>query len=316
MRRFVNVIFASLAGLLTILTFSGFLGSHHWFLDITASFRIQYTVGLLLLVPAGLVVLQRRIHVVWLLPALLVNALLLGPFFLPLARAADPPAAPLRVLTSNILAHNQTPQAVIEYLQVADADIILLAEIQPDMLAQVTQALSAQYPYLHDAAQRGTFGIALFSRYPLLTAQTHRLGINRHPSIQATIAWQDHVVTVYGAHPFPPLGADGTLRRDSEIAAIQALIAQETGPLILMGDLNATPWSASMRQLISTTDLRYAAHGYGIRPTWPAGGYGSLLVGVPLDHVLVSSEWQVTAYRLGPDVGSDHYPVLADLVLP
>lgn len=316
MRRFVNVFFASFAGLLTILTFSGFLGSHHWFLDITASFRIQYTAGLLLLALAGLIGLQRRIHVAWLLPALLVNALLLGPFFLPLARAADPPTDPLRVLTSNILAYNQTPQAVIDYLRVADADIILLSEIQPDMLVRVTQALSKQYPYLHDAAQQGTFGIALFSRYPLRTAQTHRLGINRHPSIQATIAWQERQITLYGAHPFPPLGADGTFRRDSELAAIQALIAQETGPVIFLGDLNATPWSASMRQLVNTTDLRYAAHGYGIRPTFPTWGYGSLLVGVPLDHVLVSPEWQVTAYRLGPDVGSDHYPVLADLVLP
>jgi len=313
MRRIVSVVFAGCVSLLTLLTFSGFLGSHHWLLDITASFRIQYTVGLLLLVLAGLIVLQRRIHVVWLLPALLVNALLLGPFFLPLARAADPPTDPLRVLTSNVLAHNRTPQAVIDYLQVADADIILLSEVQPDMLMRVTQALSAQYPHVHDAAQRGHFGIALLSRYPLRTAQTHRLGISRHPSIQATIAWQDQVVTVYGAHPFPPLGADGTFRRDSELAAIQELISQETGPLILMGDLNATPWSAPLRRLVNTTDLRHAAQGYGIRPTW---WYGSPALGLPLDHVLVSSEWQVTAYRLGPDVGSDHYPVLADLVLP
>ena len=37
---------------------------------------------------------------------------------------------------------------------------------------------------------------------------------------------------------------------------------------------------------------------------------------VRIDHVLVSPDWHVRSFRIGPDVGSDHFPVVADLLLP
>jgi len=42
-------------------------------------------------------------------------------------------------------------------------------------------------------------------------------------------------------------------------------------------------------------------------PTW------SSLLRVPLDNCLVSSRVVVTAHRDGPDIGSDHRPLVVDL---
>ncbi len=39
------------------------------------------------------------------------------------------------------------------------------------------------------------------------------------------------------------------------------------------------------------------------------------LVALPLDHCLVSDEILVANRRVGPFVGSDHFPVVVDLVL-
>ena len=39
-------------------------------------------------------------------------------------------------------------------------------------------------------------------------------------------------------------------------------------------------------------------------------------IGVRIDHILTSPEWYVEACRVGPAVGSDHLPLLADLVPP
>ena len=48
-------------------------------------------------------------------------------------------------------------------------------------------------------------------------------------------------------------------------------------------------------------------------PTWPT--YNPLLW-IPIDHCLVSPEIIVTDRQIGPDVGSDHYPIVVDLQLP
>ena len=139
------------------------------------------------------------------------------------------------------------------------------------------------------------------------------LDIMSHFRIQyAVLEWQDQPVMVYGAHPNPPLGIRGTQQRDSELTEIRHILGRETQPLILLGDLNASPWSAPMRQIFAETDLRHGSHGHGIRPTW---WFGTQLLALPYDHILVSSEWQVLTYEIGPDIGSDHFPVLADVVL-
>ena len=41
-----------------------------------------------------------------------------------------------------------------------------------------------------------------------------------------------------------------------------------TGPIMVVGDLNATMWSAPYRSLIDSTGLRNARRGFGILPSW------------------------------------------------
>ena len=36
---------------------------------------------------------------------------------------------------------------------------------------------------------------------------------------------------------------------------------------------------------------------------------------IPIDHVLIKGPLAVTALQRGPKVGSDHYPIIADLRL-
>lgn len=314
MTRFLVYFIKGVALLLTLLTFLGFGGHYFWLFDIFAHFRLQFMV---LLMGIGLITLinrEQRGKVLWLFPALLANGIVLAPYFIPVAApvTASPAADVLRVLTLNIYARNRTPDAVLNYIENADADVVVLSEVRPEFMAMAVERLGNLYPYRHDASRRGYFGMALLSRIPLDDAQTHQLGVSDYPSIEATLTWQGKVITLYGAHPHPPLGARGTVRRDSELAEIQALLTRIEGPLILAGDLNASPWSAILSDLSNATGLRNVALGKGIRPTW---WYGSLVLGLPYDHVMVSPEWQVASYQVGDDVGSDHFPVMADLYL-
>ena len=53
-----------------------------------------------------------------------------------------------------------------------------------------------------------------------------------------------------------------------------------------------------------------AALGHGLAPHWPSQ-FAPL--GIRIDHCLVIAQWRSVRVRLGPSLGSDHLPLMADL---
>jgi endonuclease/exonuclease/phosphatase (EEP) superfamily protein YafD len=101
--------------------------------------------------------------------------------------------------------------------------------------------------------------------------------------------------------------------RDRQLRAIGEHLRGLPGTKLLVGDLNATPWSAPFRALLRGTGMRDARRGRGVHPTWPAG---DALLRIPIDHVLVSPDVRVDAVRVGAPIGSDHLPLTVDLRVP
>ncbi|MFS8120585.1 MAG: endonuclease/exonuclease/phosphatase family protein [Microcoleus sp.] len=80
----------------------------------------------------------------------------------------------------------------------------------------------------------------------------------------------------------------------------------------MIGDFTTTMWSPFYKNMVKTGKLHNARSGFGILPTWPTfmpPGY------IPIDHFLVSKEIGVLNIHTGPKVGSDHLPLITDLVL-
>jgi endonuclease/exonuclease/phosphatase (EEP) superfamily protein YafD len=107
---------------------------------------------------------------------------------------------------------------------------------------------------------------------------------------------------------------------------IEAAAARKAGgPVILVGDFNATPYSPRFRTLLKEAGVRVAGPRLFWPATWPVGGPLAALPGWPalrgvvpgllIDHVLVSPRFAVAGFRRGPDIGADHYPLIVDLVL-
>ena len=80
------------------------------------------------------------------------------------------------------------------------------------------------------------------------------------------------------------------------------------GPTVIVGDFNLTDDSAIYRRYWSRYRDAFATAGLG----W---GYTKFTrrIGVRIDHVLAGPGWQFRNCWVGPDVGSDHRPVLADV---
>ena len=81
-----------------------------------------------------------------------------------------------------------------------------------------------------------------------------------------------------------------------------------TGPLLLVGDFNTPPASAIFRRVWGHCTDAFGTAGWG----W---GYTFVnhRTTVRIDHILAGPGWRCDRCWVGPDVGSQHRPVLADL---
>ena len=81
---------------------------------------------------------------------------------------------------------------------------------------------------------------------------------------------------------------------------------------IVLGDLNITPYSPSYRKYFGSSRLRNAVAAEGWRPSWPSI---FPVAWIPIDHVLVSEAISVKGVARGPFIWSDHFPIIARLVI-
>lgn len=233
---------------------------------------------------------------------------------LPLPWLLASPAAPrfegavptLTLVSANVHFDNLSAQPLVRWLEQAQPDVVMLQEVT-SAYADGLKGLAA-YPYRKLAAQDSPFGIALFSRYPLsdVVVQQDDEGVQ---TLTARMALNGRMVSLVAMHPMPPISAGFRRARDLKLAA-QARAARESGlATIVAGDLNASPWAAGLRFGLAPTLKRAMS----LAPTWPSLGAG--VMGIPIDQILVSRHWGVVSSSRGPDLGSDHLPVLAKLAL-
>jgi endonuclease/exonuclease/phosphatase (EEP) superfamily protein YafD len=218
--------------------------------------------------------------------------------------------ASLRVVVCNLLTGNPTPSRALEFLETSTADMLVLLEVDHQWMPRL-KSLRQRYPHGRVIPQRGSFGIALLSRYPLAELEQINFGLSGMPTLTAII--EDVDVRIIATHPPPPIGSGFAGRRDQQLADIAKFTADSPRPVIVAGDLNATPWSTAFRQLTTVGKLRDSSLGYGLHPTWPTLGSVSVL---PIDHVLITPTLGVRDREVGPTLGSDHRPVITDVIVP
>ena len=100
--------------------------------------------------------------------------------------------------------------------------------------------------------------------------------------------------------------------RDAQIRFAAEWAEGRDGAVIVVGDLNATPWSWPFG-LLTEAGLRNSQVGFGLQASFPARSM--FVFRVPIDHLLHSDDLMVRDRYLGPALGSDHFPLIVDLEL-
>jgi endonuclease/exonuclease/phosphatase (EEP) superfamily protein YafD len=113
----------------------------------------------------------------------------------------------------------------------------------------------------------------------------------------------DRTVRVLALHTISPLTPGRMTSRDDALRAAGRWAATNEGPEIVLGDLNATPWSAAVERLEGIGSLRSSSDGFGLQATWPfiAGP-----LGIPIDELLHSADLTTVDRADGPTFGSTH----------
>lgn len=210
------------------------------------------------------------------------------------AQADAPGPDALRVTTANIYFPSlQHAQAIAE----VDGDLLALIETRPedrDLLRH-----DPRWPQQRWQHAPGSGGIALLSRFPM---HAKDFELDQAYGIDARIEAPSGPLRVLLIHTWSPRDGHSSARNHRQLGELAGLAESEPGPLIVMGDLNASPGDPGMRRLREAGLL--VPHGGEVR-TWP-----SLLgpFGIAIDHVLVRGLACGDAQPIDL-TGSDHHAV-------
>jgi endonuclease/exonuclease/phosphatase (EEP) superfamily protein YafD len=290
-------------------TLLGFFGRLAWLAEITGHFRVQYF-WLLAASALALTVCKRgKFAAAGAALAAANLAVILPLYWGPAPSASDRPV--VRIVSLNVHWRSRDYARTLQWLRAEKPDLVLLLEITPEW-AEALNELEAEFPYSRSVPRLDSGGIALYSRVPLEHLQIRHLdGINL-PTVIAQVQVLDRLLTVIGTHPPSPISANDFDVRNRQLAAVGRLARQQTGAVIVLGDLNTTSWSPYFRDLLADSGLADTRRGFGVLASWP--NLPSPLR-IPIDHCLVSHQVAVRDRRIGPAVGSDHRAVIVDLTV-
>jgi endonuclease/exonuclease/phosphatase (EEP) superfamily protein YafD len=281
------------------------LGSQWYAFDLFAPF--QAYLALVWLLALGLFAGLRRARLAFQRPGraaggavllLLLHLALLTRLYWP-TNPAPPtnPATPtvtLSVVWFNMKHDNAALRALESEFAAFAPDLLALGETNRDTQPDPRWGLTH---VMHDQSAR----IGIWSRWPLEDRRAHAVAGDRDV-VDAVVVVDGLRLPVSAVHWRLPT------RPSQQVAAsFLAGLVRSRSPCLVLGDFNATPWSASLRMLQKEGGLWRARLPFGSFNSWAADPWH--LLGVPIDHILFRGALRVEDVGLLPWNVSDHRPL-------
>jgi len=236
-----------------------------------------------------------------------------------------------RVMTWNIAAGHGDLSKTADIIREANPDIVALQEVDArwekrshfaDQPAELARALGmhVRFAPIYQLPGDGPsplreFGVAILSRHAIVEFRNHLLP---RLSTQAAVTepellpgFPEAVIDIGGArlrvfNTHLDYRADPRVR-ELQVAATVARLDAVSGPMVLMGDLNAPPHAVELAPLFQR-----------LRDAWPVGPdtgftYPASAPVRRIDYILTSTDLRALNVRVLPIDASDHRPVVADV---
>lgn len=253
-----------------------------------------------------------------------------------LSGSGPPPHAggTLSILSANLLVLNPDAGPILGEIDRLDPDVIVLVEYTRAKHDRVHAALSAEYPFFAEAMRHDRYGMAIYSRFefagPAIT-HPHREAIGplsratgvvglsdaqlRIPIIAPTRSGGARTVTLQAIHAAPPTLPAMFAEQRRLLRWLAGWAADAPGPIIAAGDFNSTP-AAQSEAWLRRAGLRdaFAEAGRGRGATWPILKFGAV-PRIRIDQIRIGHGLTPTSAKVGRDIGSDHLPIFARLIV-
>ena len=283
----------------TLQTETSWFDEHFWFLALTNHFKFQYFLSSVVLSILFFLLREFKYTAVMILVVCLNTVYILpwyfefdagGSFDVPSSAnsagsiSSSKTMATIKLVHSNVQSQNSNYQSLQELIKKESPDIFVAQEINQRWLSQL-KSIEDVLPFTIIRTREDNFGIALFSKYPLDSAEFIYYGGATVPSIKVSFTVAERQVTLITSHPLPPINRAYFDSRNSQLSAISFETKAVQTPLILIGDFNVTMWSKYYDVLEADGKLVNTRKGLGLQPSWPT----SLLpMMIPIDHCLIS----------------------------
>jgi len=219
----------------------------------------------------------------------------------------------LRILVCNVLTPNRQADKLLALVATERPDVLVVVETDSWWEQRLTP-LEQDYPHSLKCPQDNLYGMHVYSRLKLSDAEIQYLVDKEIPSMHMMVHLpQGQQVRLHCVHPMPPSPTENeeSEDRDAELVMVGKSAAKSTFPVIVTGDLNDVAWSTTTRLFLKVSGLLDPRRGRGMFSTFHAG-YPFLRW--PLDHVFHSDDFVLGSLRRLTSVGSDHFPILVELV--
>ena len=304
------------------------VGGDRWWFPTLILFGPRWLCVLPLAVLLPVAALIRR-RMLWVLStaALVAFGPVMG-FQFPWARMVAVPGPYIRVLTCNVKGHSFDNPALDELVLTAQPDIVALQGCWGQ--------LQVKWPEGWHVCREGSLVVA--SRYPLRLMADLRWRLPGHSPrvnmLRCLVESPQGDIDFYSVHlDSPHVGISAVLNRSTILspsysgvlaAEIDQRRRESENARRVVSRLSESPVLAGDFNLPSDSNI-YRCDWSGYRDAFSEAGLGFgytesarvhwLSFGIRIDHILTGSHWQCRRCWVGPDVGSDHLPLLAELSL-
>ncbi|MEM1139156.1 MAG: endonuclease/exonuclease/phosphatase family protein [Pseudomonadota bacterium] len=220
----------------------------------------------------------------------------------------------LNLVWANLAGRTEALDALAKQVEDTKADLIALTEL-PSHASDDLAALFPDHPVRTETGGRTPHDLTLLSRLPLEDVDVVKTDFG-HPVLTADChlgAVQDLPgLRIIALHPPAPLFPGKLVARDEAISVAMDAAAASPFPALLVGDLNTTPSAPGFAPALESGRLTDGAAQAPAFATWLSR---NPLLGLRIDHVLVTDGITVSSIHAGPSIGSDHFPVYATLMV-
>ena len=308
-------IFSVLSILIFLCSLAGYLDHWNFYLEYTANFKLQYLLFSFFTLIFWLLV--RNYY--WLFFSSIfvaINFSLIIPWYFPAQKQfQNIPYESLRILSFNVLHyHNERYDDAIKLVKNKNVDIAVFLEATEPWDKKLLN-LKKELPY-HLSTPK--LQIEIYSKYPLEDTKVKLYGTYRGLVIsQISLNKSNFVFVATHAYPQSYYGNEGWQIRNAQLEqGIGIQLGKIDKPVIVAGDLNVTMWSSQYKSMIANSGLKNTRQGFGVLPTQSRYFLHIPCLAIPLDHFLVSKNIVVKNMETGKPIGSDHLPIIVDLLIP